>query len=74
MEMFIIIEVNFQLHLQLFFLSGCVVPQAHRGIKGIVKDEDGNAVKGAQISVRGIRHDVTTGNTSLLLTMCLIIP
>ncbi|KAJ4948816.1 hypothetical protein JOQ06_020339 [Pogonophryne albipinna] len=33
---------------------------AHRGIKGIVKDEDGNTVKGAQISVRGIRHDVTT--------------
>ncbi|XP_051285096.1 carboxypeptidase Z isoform X1 [Dicentrarchus labrax] len=33
---------------------------AHRGIKGIVKDEEGNAIKGARISVRGIRHDVTT--------------
>nr|XP_040038763.1 carboxypeptidase Z-like [Gasterosteus aculeatus aculeatus] len=32
----------------------------HLGIKGIVKDEEGNAVKGAQISVRGIRHDITT--------------
>ncbi|TDG99741.1 hypothetical protein EPR50_G00197370 [Perca flavescens] len=33
---------------------------AHLGIKGIVKDEEGNAVKGARISVRRIRHDVTT--------------
>ncbi|KAF7665050.1 hypothetical protein LDENG_00157140 [Lucifuga dentata] len=32
----------------------------HRGIKGIVKDEDGNAIQGARISVRGIRHDVNT--------------
>uniref|UniRef100_A0A3Q2UUS6 Carboxypeptidase Z n=1 Tax=Haplochromis burtoni TaxID=8153 RepID=A0A3Q2UUS6_HAPBU len=33
---------------------------AHRGIKGIVKDEKGNAMKGARISVRGIQHDITT--------------
>ncbi|XP_041842409.1 carboxypeptidase Z-like [Melanotaenia boesemani] len=33
---------------------------AHRGIKGIVKDEEGNAIKGARISVRGIRHDITS--------------
>ncbi|XP_026209200.1 carboxypeptidase Z-like isoform X2 [Anabas testudineus] len=33
---------------------------AHQGIKGIVKDEEGNSIKGARISVRGIRHDVTT--------------
>ncbi|XP_039677987.1 carboxypeptidase Z-like isoform X2 [Perca fluviatilis] len=33
---------------------------AHLGIKGIVKDEEGNAVKGARISVRRIQHDVTT--------------
>ncbi|KAF7231646.1 carboxypeptidase Z [Nothobranchius furzeri] len=33
---------------------------AHRGIKGIVNDEEGNAIKGARISVRGIRHDVTS--------------
>lgn len=33
---------------------------AHRGIKGIVTDEEGNGLKGVRISVRGIRHDVTT--------------
>ncbi|KAM9335778.1 carboxypeptidase Z-like [Symphorus nematophorus] len=33
---------------------------AHRGIKGIVKDEEGNGLKGARISVTGIRHDITT--------------
>ncbi|XP_068569374.1 carboxypeptidase Z-like isoform X1 [Cebidichthys violaceus] len=33
---------------------------AHGGIKGIVKDVEGNAVTGARISVRGIRHDITT--------------
>ncbi|KAM9770116.1 carboxypeptidase Z isoform 2-T2 [Menidia menidia] len=32
----------------------------HRGIKGVVKDTDGNPIKGATISVRGIRKDVTT--------------
>ncbi|XP_064190630.1 carboxypeptidase Z-like isoform X1 [Anguilla rostrata] len=32
----------------------------HRGIKGVVKDEDGNGIKDARISVRGIRHDVRT--------------
>lgn len=35
--------------------------QVHRGIKGVVKDTDGNGIKGATISVRGIRKDVTTG-------------
>ncbi|XP_015200476.1 carboxypeptidase Z isoform X1 [Lepisosteus oculatus] len=30
----------------------------HRGIKGIVKDETGKGIKGARISVRGVRHDI----------------
>lgn len=38
-----------------------VPEQVHRGIKGVVKDVDGNALKGATISVRGIRKDVTAG-------------
>ncbi|XP_031441173.1 carboxypeptidase Z [Clupea harengus] len=32
----------------------------HRGIKGIVKDEDGRGIKGAIVSVKGIRHDIIT--------------
>lgn len=36
-------------------------PQAHRGIKGIVKDENGLGIKDARISVKGVRHDITTG-------------
>ncbi|XP_051508859.1 carboxypeptidase Z-like [Myxocyprinus asiaticus] len=32
----------------------------HQGIKGIVKDEDGNRIKGATVSVKGIRHDIKT--------------
>lgn len=36
------------------------IETAHRGIKGIVRDEEGNGIKGARVSVRGIRHDVTT--------------
>ncbi|XP_061844194.1 carboxypeptidase Z isoform X2 [Nerophis lumbriciformis] len=35
----------------------------HRGIKGVVKDVDGNGIKGATISVRGIRKDVTTAES-----------
>nr|XP_055068050.1 carboxypeptidase Z-like [Misgurnus anguillicaudatus] len=32
----------------------------HQGIKGIVKGEDGNGIKGATVSVKGIRHDIKT--------------
>ncbi|XP_076001312.1 carboxypeptidase Z isoform X2 [Genypterus blacodes] len=32
----------------------------HRGLKGVVRDVDGNGIKGATVSVKGIRKDVTT--------------
>lgn len=41
--------------------ASCLVPQVHRGIKGVVMDKFGKPVKNARISVKGIRHDVTTG-------------
>lgn len=37
------------------------VPQVHRGIKGVVMDKFGKPVPSARISVKGIRHDITTG-------------
>uniref|UniRef100_A0A8C6SPR5 Carboxypeptidase Z n=1 Tax=Neogobius melanostomus TaxID=47308 RepID=A0A8C6SPR5_9GOBI len=37
----------------------------HRGVKGVVRDKDGNGIKGATVSVRGIRKDVTTGKVKL---------
>lgn len=44
-------------HAIVFFFS----KQVHRGIKGIVKDGNGNGIKDATISIRGVRKDVTTG-------------
>lgn len=38
--------------------------QAHRGIKGIVKDVAGNGIQGARISVRGVQHNITSGETT----------
>ena len=39
----------------------CFLLQVNRGIKGIVRDVEGNLLPNATITVEGIRHDVRTG-------------
>ncbi|KAK7146401.1 hypothetical protein R3I93_013983 [Phoxinus phoxinus] len=37
--------------------------QVHRGIKGVVKDKEGNPIPNATVSVEGVNHDVRTGES-----------
>ncbi|TRY98181.1 hypothetical protein DNTS_035005 [Danionella cerebrum] len=37
--------------------------QVHRGIKGVVRDKEGNPLRHATVSVEGVNHDVRTGES-----------
>uniref|UniRef100_A0A8C7GTV0 Peptidase M14 domain-containing protein n=1 Tax=Oncorhynchus kisutch TaxID=8019 RepID=A0A8C7GTV0_ONCKI len=39
--------------------------QVQRGIRGVVKDNEGNPIANATVSVEGVNHDVSTGGYSV---------